>query len=108
MRRIKQFPEIIGLPIVVLGWLVAIKYLPIIFPATGIIDEGIVQVPIIAALFLLFNNFFVFVGIKLNFPTLWKRYDLSLEHRSSLPLGFYKVYALLHITLAILELAVAL
>ena len=108
MQKIKQFPEIIGLPIALICWLAAIKYLPFIFPAMGIIDEGIVQVPIIAALFLLFNNFIIFAGIKLNFPTLWKRYDLSLEHSSSLPLGFYKVYIVLHITLAILELAVAL
>ena len=107
MKIIKQLPEIIGLPIAVIGWLAAIKYLPLIFPAMGIIDEGIVQVPIIAALFLLFNNFIVFVGIKFNFPSLWKKYDLSLQQSSSLPLGFYKVYIVLHITLAILELAVA-
>jgi hypothetical protein len=108
-RIIKLFPEIVAIPFLVIAWIGVTRVLPIIFPAAGIIDEGIIQVPIIAVVFSLCFNLAVYAGIKYNEPFLWKWYKENFEESSS-PYSawlFVVMYSVRLLSMAITAIAIA-
>ena len=67
---IKQYPEIISIPAVLLTWVLSIRILRFLDPTSAVFDAGIFQIPIFAVL-----EFFLFVSIawlamKLIFTTI--------------------------------------
>jgi hypothetical protein len=109
MRKIiKLFPEIVALPAVMVAWWLVTKILPVIYPTAGIIDEGIIQVPIIALVFLLIGNFVVYAGIKYNEPFIWKWYKENLEDYSlDVHWLFLAMYTVRLIAFAVIMTAIA-
>ncbi len=108
-RIIKLFPELIALPAMVVAWLAVTRLIPVVFPTAGIIDEGIIQVPIIALVFTLFANLAVYASIKYNEPFLWKWYKEKFDepYPSSAPWLFLVMYAVRLIAFAIMVVAIA-
>ena len=67
---IKQYPEIISIPAVLLTWVLSIRILRFFDPTSAVFDSGVFQIPIFAVL-----EFFLFVSIawlamKLIFTTI--------------------------------------
>ena len=93
----------------VVAWLGVTRLLPVVFPTAGIIDEGIIQVPIIALVFSLFANLAVYASIKYNEPFLWKWYkdNFNEHYSSSAPWLFIAMYAVRLIVFAIMAVAIA-
>jgi hypothetical protein len=107
-KLVKLFPEFVALPIIIVFWWAVTRTLPYIFPQAGVIDEGIIQVPILATLFLLAANFVVYAGIKYNEPFLWSWYKENFEKSSPYsPWLFLAMYAVRLVVFALFALAIA-
>jgi len=73
-QQVREFPEIFGLPIIFFTTMMSYQLLLSVDNTAATWDIGVIQTPIIAGVIVLLVNLMVFLGFKLNFPTLYKEY----------------------------------
>jgi len=73
-QQVREFPEIFGLPIIFFTTMLSYKMLLAVDNTAATWDIGIIQTPVIAGIIVLLVNLMVFLGFKLNFPSLYKEY----------------------------------
>lgn len=78
MKILKEFTEIVGLPIILILFVISPYIMLAIDPTAATWDFGVLQTPLVACVLLLAMNLIAFLGFKYNFPKLYKRY-LDLE-----------------------------
>lgn len=88
-REFKLNPELLAIPLVILGWF-QVKGLLLLDPeANAIIPDDIIQIFILAMFGLLLGNFITHLGIKYNNPTLWKEYKEAVLNGTKAPQEYY-------------------
>ena len=73
-QQVREFPEIFGLPVIFLTTMLSYKMLLTVDNTAATWDIGVLQTPIIAGVIVLIVNLLVFLGFKLNFPSLYEEY----------------------------------
>jgi hypothetical protein len=76
---VRQFPEIFGLPIVLLSFYYSPHLLYAVDPTAATWDWGVVQTTVLVAIIGLAINCLAYIGFKLNHPNLYKTF-LELDY----------------------------
>lgn len=79
IKFLKQWPELIGLPIALAIFFITPILLRLIDPTTASFDPSILQAIAYAIVVVLVGNVVVFIGIKVNFPWLYEFWRSCLE-----------------------------
>jgi magnesium-transporting ATPase (P-type) len=76
---VRQFPEIFGLPLVLVSFYYSPHLLYMVDPTAAIWDWGVVQTVVLVAIIGLALNCLAYIGFKLNHPNLYKTF-LELDY----------------------------
>ena len=110
LKRIKEtlfeFPEIVALPFCLVAFWLAPKLLRWIDPAYIELSVDVVQFNIYAAFSVLLANFMAFMGVRFNFKSLYKSYQLGFVKASDF-WQFFAVWATLFVGCLLALIAVA-
>jgi hypothetical protein len=90
----RRFPELIGLPFAVAAFYFAPILITKIDSTAGVVDTGLLQFMVLAPSYVLLANLMTFIGIKLNFPNLYKSYLNGFPERADF-WQFYAIYTTL-------------
>lgn len=105
---LKRWPELLGLPLALLIFLLSAPLLRLLDPTAAVYDLGILQKIFLGVITLLALNAAVFMGIKFNFPTVYSYYKrlLIVEFFQITPwqriLLFLSLYSLLFVAGALI------
>jgi hypothetical protein len=78
-ETVREFPEIFGIPLILIAFYFSPHILYYIDPTAAVWDWGTVQTLIPVTAIGLTINCLAFIGFKLNYPVLYKRF-LTLEY----------------------------
>ncbi|WP_276496725.1 hypothetical protein [Pontibacter litorisediminis] len=85
LRLIGRWPDILGLPLAIILFILSAPLLRWLDPTSAVFDLGILQKLALGGIAMLMLNAAVFLGIKFNFPKVYAYY------KDVLPLDFFKI-----------------
>jgi hypothetical protein len=94
LKEIRLNPEWLGIPLVVIGWVLIKRFLILEDSTNATIPNDVLQMFVLGVFGLLLGNFVAHLGIKFNQPTIWKMYKSSVLHETTPPKEYYYSLAL--------------